>query len=165
MEKKILVMMIVAFLVGTVLGYAGGSASTPSIEPLQEQISDLEAQTQSLQSEITELEALLGPVKKGAWNPITTFEGASEVTTDYFYVAGTDLRFNWTWTSTAPEYAAFSITLYKEGETTYTEMYAFLEDEGTNYAHNIVAAYYYLDISTANLASWNVTIEQWIPET
>jgi hypothetical protein len=167
------------------LGYAGGFATAPGTETLRKQIADLQTQLQqkdsqiqtlqgqitqkdteiqNLQNQITELEALLGPIKKGAWNLIITFEGASGVTTDYFYVGGTDLRFNWTWTSTTPDYAVFTITLYKEGETIYTEMYFDLQSEGTTYAHNIAAAYYYLDISAANIDSWTVTVEQWIPE-
>lgn len=183
MKKKTLMSALagtlVGLLVGVVLGYFVTSPSQPSqtqdlqnqINNLQNQVSDLqnqiaqkENQIQALQQQVSELETLLGPIRKGAWNLITTFNGASGVKTDYFYVGGTDLRFNWTWASTTPKYAIFSIKLYKKGETTFTETYLFLEDRGTTYAHNIAAANYYLDISTANLASWTVTVEQWIPE-
>ena len=123
------------------------------------QIASLQSQISELESQIDELQKLMPPIRKGEWNLITTFQGKSETTTDYYYVAGTELRINWTWASSVEEFARFGMSLYKEGQTTPTEWLFDLQKEGTSHVHNIEAADYYLDISEANLDQWGVTVE------
>ena len=93
------------------------------VSDLQSQIAQKDSQIQGLQQQVSDLETLVGPIRKGDWNLIKTFQGSSGVKTDYFYVGGTDLRINWTWSSSAEEYAVFSIYVYKEGQTISTEMF------------------------------------------
>lgn len=169
----------IGLLVGVAIGYfVAPSPQTTQTQDLQNQINNLQSQVddlqnqiaqkdsqiQALQEQVSDLETLLGPIRKGAWNLIETFQGSSGLKTDYFYVSGADLRINWTWVSSIEQIASFGIYLYKQGQTVYTEAFLFLQDEGTTFAHNIVPAYYYLDISEANLDQWTVTIEVWIPE-
>jgi len=182
--KGLAIGLIVGLAIGLVLGYAitPKGADTSQLEQqisqlegqvssLQSQLNDkntqiasLESQIASLQSQIEELEALVPPLRKGEWNLVDTFEGSSGLKTDYFYVAGTDLRISWTWTSSIEEFAGFGITLYREGQDIYVEMFFDLQEEGTTFAHSIRAANYYLDISAANLDQWTVAIEVFIPE-
>ena len=183
MEKKTLIIAsvgtLIGLLVGVVLGYfVSPSLQTTQTQDLQNQINSLQSQVDNLQNQVTQkdsqiqalqqqvsdLETLLGPIRKGDWNLIETFQGSSGLKTDYFYVAGTDLRINWTWVSSIEQFASFSISLYKQGQSIYTEAFLFLQDEGTTFAHNIASANYYLDISEANLDQWTVTVEVWIPE-
>jgi len=183
MEKKTLILVsvgtFIGLLVGIGLGYLVAPPSQPTqtqdlenqINALQGQVSDLQnqiaqkdSQIQALQQQVSDFENLLGPIKKGDWNLIETFQGSSGLNTDYFYVGGTDLRINWTWASSVEEYASFSISLYKEGQAIWTEWFFNLQKEGTTFAHNIVQANHYLDISTANLDQWTVTVEAWIPQ-
>lgn len=178
MEKKMLLITSVGLLIGLVVGVALGYLVAPSAENQQGQINELQSQINNLQNQITqkdsqiqtlqeqisELENLIGPIRKGDWNLIETFQGSSGLKTDYFYVAGTDLRINWTWVSSIEEYASFGIILYRKGQTVFTEMFFDLQDEGTTFAHNTKTDYYYFDISVANLDQWVVTVEAWIPE-
>lgn len=183
MEKKTLIIAsigtLIGLLVGVVLGYSvSPSMQTAQTQDLQNQINSLQSQVNNLQSQVTqkdsqiqtlqeqvsELETLLGPIEKGDWNLIETFQGSSGLKTDYFYAAGTDLRINWTWVSSIEEFASFSITLYRKDQTVFTEMFFDLQDQGTTFAHDINTDYYYLDVGVANLDQWTVTVEAWIPE-
>jgi len=184
LSKKVL---LIGLVIGLVIGLGMGYAFTPEADSteLERQISDLKGQVSSLQGQVDkkdsqirtlqsqisdltkqveELQTLLGPIERGSWDLIETFSGKSGVTTDYFYVAGTELRINWTWSSSAEEHAGFNICLYREGQTTWTSFLFDLQKEGTNYVHNIKSARYYLEIFEANLDQWTVTIEVWIPE-
>jgi len=183
-KKALAIGVIIGLVIGFGMGYGIAQQGTSDFEKnnqisqlqsqisekesqitvLQSQITDLKSQVSELQSEIEELEKLLPTLKRGTWNLIETFSGKSGVTTDYFYVAGTELRINWTWSSSAEEYAGFSFYLYREGQTTWTSSLFNLQKEGTNYIHNIKSASYYLDILEANLDQWTVTIEVWIQE-
>jgi len=183
MEKRPLIIASVGTIIGLLAGVIIGYVASPSIQTtrdrdlqnqihnlenqvsnLENQISQKDSQIQTLQQQASDLEAFSGPIRKGDWNQIETFDGSSGLKTDYFYVAGTDLRIDWTWVSSIEEFATFSIYLYKQGQSVYTEAFLFLQDEGTTFAHNIASAYYYLDISGANLDEWTVTVEVWIPE-
>ena len=128
------------------------------------QIAGLQNQMSQLESQVEELERLVSPYPAGEWNLARSFQGNSGVTTDYFYIAGTELRLNWTWSSSMEEYAEFSIYLYREGETIFTESCISLSKEGTTHVHDIEVAYYYLKISQANLDQWNVTVEFRTPD-
>jgi len=173
MEKKILLIASVGLLIGLVVGVAVGYFVAPSPENRQEQINNLQNQINDLQnqiaqknSQIQQLEALLGPIKKGAWNLISTFEGSSGiVTTDYFYVAGTDLRLNWTWTPGIDAYLPhITIYVYEEGQDSFAELYQCTQEQGITFVHNINVARYYLDLTALELAHWTITVETWIPE-
>ena len=128
------------------------------------QIAALQNQISQLQSQVEELEQLVPPYTMGAWNLVASFQGNSGLTTEFFHVAGTELRLNWSWTSSVQENAEFSMYLYRQGETIITEASISLQQEGVTYVHDLEAAYYYLRISEANLDQWNVTIEVWLPE-
>ena len=183
MEKKTFIIASVGTLIGMLVGVVIGYSVSPSVQTaqtqdlqsqidslqsqvdnLQNQVTQKDSQIQTLQQQVSELETLLGPIRKGDWSLIETFQGSSGLKTDYFYVAETELRINWTWVSSVQQFASFSIYLYKQGQSVYTEAFLFLQDEGTTFAHNIAPAYYYLDISEANLDQWTVTAEVWIPE-
>jgi archaellum component FlaC len=128
------------------------------------EIADLQNQVSQLQSQVVELRQWVSPYTEGEWNLVAFFQGNSGLTTDYFYVAGPELRLNWSWSSIVEEYAGFSIYLYREGETIITEACPSLQKEGSTFIHGIEAAYYYLKISEANLDQWDITVEVWIPE-
>ena len=173
MEKKTLMLASTGTLIGPLVGVLIGYFLAPSPQNLQEQINNLQNQINDLQnqiaqknSQIQELEAFLGPIKKGAWNVVSTFEGSSGiVTTDYFYVMGTDLRLNWTWTPRIDAYLPYlTIYVYEEGQDSFTELYQCTQEQGITFAHNINVARYYLDLTAHDLDHWTITVENWIPE-
>jgi len=126
------------------------------------EITSLKALLAERDIRISELEKLVPPYRKGEWNLIATFQGQSEVTTNYFYVAGTELRINWTWTS-RKGYASFSVDLYDE-RNNRIEHLGLLQNEGSSYVHNIEAGNYYLKISTLGIDRWTVTVEVFISD-
>ena len=128
------------------------------------QIAGLQNQMSQLESQVEELERLVSPYPAGEWNLARSFQGNSGLTTDYFYIAGTEIRLNWTWSSSMEEYAELSIYLYREGETIITEQCLSLPKEGTTHVHDIEVGYYYLVIFQANLDEWNVTVEFRVPD-
>jgi uncharacterized protein YneF (UPF0154 family) len=177
MDKRILLMASFVTLIGLIIGVILGyfitlSLQTNNIQDLQNQVSDLQnqiaqkdSQIQALQQQLTELETILGPIRKGDWNLIKSFEGSSYlINSDYFYVSGTELRINWTWIRSDPEFGSFSIYLYQEGDEAYTEWFWDLQESGTTFAYGIVQSYYYLKVLGSNLNYWEITVEVWIPK-
>ena len=130
---------------------------------LQNQLIHRDDYIQMLQEQIEKLKDLLGPVKEGAWNTIATFGGSSGITTDYFYVAGIDLRMNWTWFSSAENSSVFNFSIYKEGQSGCIENFTNLQDQGTTFLWNVEKANYYLYISEDKIDQWSITVETWIP--
>jgi hypothetical protein len=129
---------------------------------MQNQLSQKNEQIQTLQDQIVGLESDLGTVKKGAWNVVESFGGSSGFTSDYFYVAGTELRINWVTYTFVEESIVFSIHVYKEGESEPLEAFTNLQDEGTVFLQNIEKGNYYLDISADKVDQWSITVETWI---
>jgi chaperonin cofactor prefoldin len=141
------------------------NASKNQVASLQSDKTSLQNQISSLQANISELEKLVPPVKKGAWNLAASFIGQDSVDTGYFYVYGADLRFNWTW-STRSQYPGFGLTLYKYGQDKYFPSYGdpYINGvTGTTYAHGLVNAYYYLDVTAVYLTGWIISVEVWVP--
>jgi len=130
---------------------------------MQNQLTQKDERIQTLQAQIVELESDLGTVKKGAWNVVESFGGSSGFTTDYFYVAGTELRINWIAYTGVEESIVFSISVYKEGQSEALEAFTNLQDEGTVFLQNIEKGNYYLDISEDKVDQWSITVETWIP--
>ena len=62
---------------------------------MQNQLTQKDEEIETLQNQIMGLEDDLGTVKKGSWNVVESFGGSSGFATDYFYVAGTELRITW----------------------------------------------------------------------
>lgn len=134
------------------------------ISEKKNEVAALQDQMLQLQSKVGELEQLVPTYTKEVWNLVDSFQGTSGLTTDYFYVAGTELRLNWSWSSRVEECAEFSIYLCREGEGIFVDMCTSLPKEGTTHIHNVEAASYYLKISEANLDQWIVTVEFRIPD-
>lgn len=130
---------------------------------MQNQLAQKDEQIQALEDQIVGLESDLGTVKKGAWNVVEIFGGCSGFTTDYFYVAGTELRINWIAYTGVEESIVFSIYVYKEGQSEPLEAFTGLQAEGTVFLQNIEKGNYYLDISADKVDQWSVTVETWIP--
>ena len=130
---------------------------------MQNQLTQKNAQIQTLQDQIVELENDLGTVKKGAWNVVEIFGGSSGFTTDYFYVAGTELRITWIAYTGVDEPIFFSIDVYKEGQSEPLDEFTNLQDQGTVFLQNIEKGNYYLDISEDKVDQWSITVETWIP--
>lgn len=129
------------------------------------EVAQLQLEITRLQSEIEKLKSLVSPLRLGEWNLIAKFNGTSSLTTDYFYVAGADLRINWTYTTLEPEYAFFSFTLTEEGETVAEYASGAISiPSGTTYIHNLDEANYFLTINAINMKEWTITVEVWIPE-
>jgi len=130
---------------------------------MQNQLTQKNEQIQTLQDQIVEFENDLGTVKKGEWNVVETFGGSSGFTTDYFYVAGTELRINWVTYTFEEKSIVFSIYVYKEGQSEPLDEFTNLQDEGTVFLQNIENGNYYLDISEDKVDQWSITVETWIP--
>lgn len=132
---------------------------------MQNQLAQRNEQIQTLQDQIVELENDLGTAKKGAWNVVESFGGSSGLTTDYFYVVGTELRINWVTYTFEEKSIVFSIYVYKEGQSEPLEAFTNLQDEGTVFLQNIEKGNYYLDVSADKVDQWSITVETWIPPT
>jgi hypothetical protein len=130
---------------------------------MQNQLAQKDAQIQTLENHIGELESDLGTVKKGEWNVVESFGDCSGLTTDYFYVAGTELRITWIAYTGVDASIVFSVRVYKEGQSEPLEAFIHLENEGTVFLQNIEKGNYYLDISSDNADQWSITVETWIP--
>jgi hypothetical protein len=130
---------------------------------MQDQLAQKDEQIQALEDQIVGLESDLGTVKKGAWNVVESFGGSSGFTSDYFYVAGTELRINWLTYTFEEKSIVFSIYVYKEGQSEPLEAFTNLQDEGTVFLQNIEKGNYYLDISGDKVDQWSITVETWIP--
>jgi hypothetical protein len=140
-----------------VLGFASVLVS------MQDQLAQKNEQIQTLQDQIAGLESDLGTVKKGAWNVVESFGGSSGFTTEYFYVAGTELRINWVAYTGVDASIVFGISVYREGQGEAYEVFADLEDQGTVFLQNLEKGNYYLDVSEENADQWSITVETWIP--
>ena len=130
---------------------------------MQDQLAQKNEQIQTLQDQIAGLETDLGTVKKGEWNAVDSFGGSSAFTTEYFYVAGTELRINWVAYTGVEASIVFCISVYKEGQNEAYETFTNLEDQGTVFLQNLEKGNYYLDVSEANADQWSITVETWIP--
>jgi hypothetical protein len=128
----------------------------------QYELAQRDHQIQQLQEQIEELESLLGLTRKGTWNLVTSFGGSSDLTTDYFFVAGTDLRMNWTCFS-SNESAIFAFYVYREGHSESVGAFTDLQDRGTTFLRDVEQANYYIHITIDQVDQWSMTIETWIP--
>jgi len=137
-------------------------ASASVLTGMQNQLAQKNEQIQTLQDQIVDLESDLGTVKKGAWNVVESFGGSSGFTTDYFYVAGTELRINWLTYTFEEKSIVFSIYVYKEGQSEPLDEFTNLQDQGTVFLQNIEKGNYYLDISEDKVDQWSITVETWI---
>ena len=130
---------------------------------MQSQLAQKDEQIQTLEDQIVGLESDLGTVKKGAWNVVESFGDCSGFTTEYFYVAGTELRINWLTYTFEEKSIVFSIYVYKEGQSEPLDEFTNLQDQGTVFLQNIEKGNYYLDISEDKVDQWSITVETWIP--
>ena len=130
---------------------------------MQSQLTQKNGQIDILKNQIVELENDLGTVKKGAWNVVESFGDCSGLTTDYFYVAGTELRITWMAYTGLDEAIFFCIDVYKEGQSEPLDSFTNLQDQGTVFLQSIEKGNYYLDISEEKVDQWSVTVETWIP--
>jgi hypothetical protein len=133
------------------------------VTDMQNQLAQKNDQIQTLQDQIVGLENDLGTVKKGAWNVVDSFGGSSGLATDYFYVAGTELRITWVAYTGVDASIFFTIDVYEEGHSEPLGSFTYLQDQGTVFLQNVEKGNYYLDISENNVDQWSVTVETWIP--
>ena len=152
-----LCIIFVAIIATVVLAFAS------VLMGMQDQLAQKNEQIQTLQDQIADLENDLGTVKKGAWNVVESFGGSSGFTTEYFYVAGTELRINWVAYTGVDASIVFAISVYKEGQSEAYETFTNLEDQGTVFLQNLEKGNYYLDVSEDNADQWSITVETWIP--
>jgi len=104
---------------------------------MQNQLEQKNEQIQTLQNQIVGLETDLGTVKKGAWNVVESFGGSSGFTSDFFYVAGTELRISWVTYTGVDVSIVFGISVYKEGQSEVYETFPNLDDQGTVFLQNL----------------------------
>ncbi|MGD9131790.1 MAG: hypothetical protein PVH73_09500 [Candidatus Bathyarchaeota archaeon] len=152
-----LCIIFVVIIATVVLAFAG------VLMDMHDQLAQRNEQIQMLEDQIAGLESDLGTVKKGAWNMVESFGGSSGFTTEYFYVAGTELRINWVAYTGVEASIVFGISVYKEGQSEAYETFTNLEDQGTVFLQNLEKGNYYLDVSEDNADQWSITVETWIP--
>jgi len=100
------------------------------------------------------------------WQTVTTFQGSSDTTTNYFKIDATEWRIKWSYTpkaGIAGDLACFSVFIYPKGETTQFIDTVIKtgrnETSGTLYVHE-GGKEYYLKIGVANVDGFTVTVEQ-----
>jgi len=90
------------------------------------------------------------------WETVKVFTGTNDVTTATFTVTE-DARFVWTTTTSYPEYDAFAVFVYPQGETNMYET-EFEGVSGTSYLY--AEGTFYMVVLTANLNSWRIEVQQ-----
>jgi len=100
------------------------------------------------------------------WQTVTSFQGSSDTTTNYFKIDATEWRIRWSYTpktGTAGDLASFSMLIYPKGETSFYVDAIWktgrTETSGTLYVHE-GGREYYLKIGAANVDGYTVTVEQ-----
>jgi hypothetical protein len=100
------------------------------------------------------------------WQTVTTFQGSSDTTTNYFKIDATEWRIKWSYTpkaGIAGDLACFSVFIYPKGETVnYVDFILKTgrnETSGTLYVHE-GGKEYYLKIGAANVDGYTITVEQ-----
>lgn len=94
------------------------------------------------------------------WYTATTFTGASDVTTDYFFVPSAEWRISWECTS-VEEPMFFGVTVYEKGETPRYITTISADESQTNgetYVHEGQPTNYYLEILVVN-CDYEIQIE------
>ena len=129
---------------------------------IQNQLNQKNEQIEMLENQIGVLENDLGTIKKGEWNVVDSFGGSSGIATDYFYVAGTELRITWVAYNGFNESIYFEIDVFKEGQNEPFTSYSDLNDQGSVLLQSIEKGNYYLNISEENVDQWSITVETWI---
>ena len=134
------------------------------IGALQSQINEKDATISSLKAEIEELKKLVPPLKKGEWNLITTFTGITSRTTELFYIPSNEWRIKWEFKGGS--LAIFYFYVYPEGETVMP-VEALVGVIGPSKSE-VTYIYkgkgnFYIRLGTANVDSWTLTIEAFIP--
>jgi hypothetical protein len=100
------------------------------------------------------------------WQTVTTFQGSSDTTTNYFKIDATEWRIKWSYTpktGIAGDFAGFSVFIYPKGETVnYVDFILKTgrnETSGTLYVHE-GGKEYYMKIGAANVDGYTITVEQ-----
>ena len=86
------------------------------------------------------------------YSKITTFSDKSDQTTIDFSVTGSDLKFDWSYSTFMPMSAMLTISLYRQGDNLSIDSFMTImgQSSGTNYEHNLQAGNYYLQISATD---------------
>ena len=129
---------------------------------MQNQLNQRNEQIEMLENQIEALESDLGTIKKGEWNTVDSFGGSSGIATDYFYVAGTELRITWVAYNMFEEPINFEIAVFKEGQYEPVKSFSELNDQGSVLLQSVEKSNYYLNISEKNVDQWSITVETWI---
>ena len=129
---------------------------------MQNQLIKKNEQIELLENQIENLENDLGIVKKGEWNVVDSFGGSSGITSDYFYVSGTELRITWVAYNGLDESIYFEIDVFEEGKNEPLKSFTDLQVEGSVLLPRIEKGNYCLNISEENVDQWSVTVETWI---
>jgi heme/copper-type cytochrome/quinol oxidase subunit 2 len=109
---------------------------------------------------------LAGLAYAANWQTVTTFQGSSDTTTNYFKIDATEWRIKWSYTPQAGitgDFAMFSFLVYPKGETkNYVELLMKTgknETSGTSYIHEGNKEYY-IKIIAANIDGFTITVQQ-----
>ena len=88
---------------------------------------------------------------------VITFSGSTDRITNLFHVPTNQIKISWD--LNPDEYSSFSIKLYEEGDSIWTEFWSALDDQprGDTYAY-IDPGYYYLEFSVWS-CDYTVTVE------
>ncbi|MCX6648556.1 MAG: hypothetical protein NTV61_04110 [Candidatus Bathyarchaeota archaeon] len=141
------------------------AAQQATITTKNNQIADLQTQVNTLNTRILTLQGQsTGNLQSGKWNIIKTFTGSSSLSTDYFNIPTSDIRVNWTYAQGSMR--MISYYGYKQGASSYDYAFynVFIQNgSGSSVYHNLAPGNYYLEVSQANIPSWKITIESWVP--
>jgi uncharacterized protein YxeA len=107
------------------------------------------------------LAVAIGLVHAQTYNNITTITGSSDQTSNYFNIPSSEMRYEWSYTSSAPTYAGLYIDVYQQGNDLPVDIMAASTNQtsGTQYIHNLQPGSYYIKVSAANIDSYTITIE------
>ena len=97
----------------------------------------------------------------GQWNTIKTWVGSADRFTELFSVPSQQIRISWDLNT--QQYSHFTIWLYKQGDTYYTEGWLSVDEQpqGETMAY-VEPGIYYLEFSVSDCV-YSVTVEVYIP--
>jgi hypothetical protein len=87
-----------------------------------------------------------------------TFTGAGDITTEPFQINSQDWKVSWTYTTSASQYASFSIFVYQIGNSVPIAMLDNESSSGSSFSYSGPGQYYF-ETNTANLDSWTITAQ------
>jgi type II secretory pathway pseudopilin PulG len=174
MERKIIVVIIIAVLIGSIVGFGlGYEVYQPEISKLQNNVNNANAKIQTLNStlgnaqstilnlnsKLVDLNSTVEEINNGSWHEVSSLNGSSSAISETFQIKGQWMRIRWYMAaSTAIAWIRIYVT-FANGT-----LYADRGSSGVygsyscDLAHRNIPGEYYIDVTANYVNDYSVTI-------